>query len=518
MYTINTIKLNGIDPVPVTVEIIVSDGIGIHLVGLADSQVKESLLRTVTGVQSKGYGIPGKKTVINLSPADLRKEGTGHDLAIALSLMAASGKILLPDMDKWLVLGEVALDGSVRPVPGSLQAVLELKNNRDKYIGCILPEGSPEELLTLAWENQPVYLVKDIQEAADIIRNPASVKPAPETRPVKAAPAKDEFDAQKLWNILSVSNTGALRAAEIAAAGGHNLILVGAPGSGKCSVAKVLWALLPKPDEKTLLTVAKIYSSLWSDCRLPKNGIPFRAPHYSCSGPAFAGGGAGQIIPGEVTLAHGGVLLLDEFNMFPRGMREILRAALEDKKMTISRLKSKIEFPADFQLVATTLPCPCGNYSEGDRCTCTEGSRLAFLSRIDGPVYDHITMQQFTHKPMLSNVCAGDAAFTESFDEAKKRVEAARERQKERYASETYKVNDRIPASDILRYCWISEQSEEEEFLGNIMQHLGLSARAYSRILRIARTIADLDGEENVKTVHIAEAASYRFLDRRNQF
>ena len=500
-----SIRLNGLEPLPLMVECEVSKGIGIHLIGLADFAVKECLLRTVTALQAHQYYIPGKKIVVNIAPADLYKSGTGYDLAVAVAMIAASEQEQLPDLDKWVLLGEVALDGSLRDVPGALQAMLAVKDGGFK--GCIIPEACKGEVLSTFWEGMPVYLAKDIKETLEIIKHPENAVKACDAY----SPEKKDDTAPKAWTLLSVNNSAARRAAEIAAAGGHNILLMGGDENQKAAAARLISELLPAPDTRISLVTAKALSVLGTYTCLPYAGVPFRAPSNYCSLAAMLGGGAGDNIrPGEVTLASGGVLYLDDLPEMPKSMVEALRGPLEDKKVVMSRLRQKVEYPTDFLLAVGTKPCPCGNYGEGDKCTCTRGQRSAYLSKLSGPVFDRLAMQVFLRRGRFP----ADETYLERFENVKARVEAARAAQKERYASQTYKLNNDVPAAEIIRYCGIEDGSEEQKFLDLIIEKIGLSARVYSPAFRIARTIADLAGEKKVRTSHIAEAITYRFLDR----
>ena len=501
MTNIFSSKTNGTACIPILIETQISQGIGIHLVGLADSEVKQSLLRTVTALQSQGYSIPGKRIIINLAPADLCKSGSGYDLPIALGLIAESGQETLPDLDHWIVLGELGLDGSVRYVPGCLQAMLYAKQTGLK--GCIVPEAALEELRPFS-DGINAYAVSHLMEAIDIISERMDKPtiwntPAKEDKPEPAEP--------DCWKSLQ-GNIGALRAIEIAAAGNHNILFFGAPGSQKSSLARALHALLPPITEEQATESALIYSASGKQGTVIRTR-PFRAPHISCSLSAMLGGGTGdRVMPGEVSLAHNGVLFLDDITDAPKAFVEALRAPMEDRQITISRLRSKTVFPASFLLVASTNPCPCGYYGEGDRCTCTPGQRTAYLSRLSGPTYDHIAMQVFTHVPKTQETNAAPI----SFEEVRERVLKAREIQKKRFAGKPYNTNDKIPIKELETWCRLDEDGKD--LLERLISQLGLSARAYTRILRIARTIADLEGSETVLPQYLAEAASYRFLDR----
>ena len=361
---INGAKCIGIDAVKVTVEVNIERGIGIYLVGLADAAVKESLLRTTTALESLGLQIPGKKIVVNLAPADLRKNGSGYDLPIALGIIAASGQRDLPGVGKYIIMGELGLDGSVRAIPGALPfAELAVKSG---FEGIILPEESAME--AVEFHESKIFGVKTLSDVIRILsetEDPSDLliwntvgynkRKRSEARSVK--PAERMIDFADI-----IGQEGAKRGIEIASAGGHNLIMVGAPGSGKSSLAKAMAGILPPMTVEESLVTSKIYSIIGKG---PAYGLirqrPFRSPHYSASLPAIIGGGGGDgIIPGEVSLACNGVLFLDEFGQMPKSVIEALRGPIEDRRVTISRLKGKIEYPASFMLVAASNPCPCG--------------------------------------------------------------------------------------------------------------------------------------------------------------
>lgn len=499
--TIQTAKLAGLKAIPVTLEASIKDGIGIHLVGLADVSVKEALLRTVTAIQALGYHIPGKKIILNLAPADLVKESEGYDLPIALGLIAVSETEPLTGLDDYLFAGEVGLDGSLRGIPGWFQYA-ELASELGK--ACILPKRSALLAAEVLGEKTRIYGVNHLREVIDILNNGAPEKTAYDeflNAPDINAEYKPHF-----WDALA-GETGIRRALEIAAAGGHHLFLMGAPGSGKGVIARALREILPPMTKEENLEVQRVYSATHRE--LTPGVRPFRAPHASAYISALLGGGSGDMIrPGEVSLAHNGVLFLDEYAEIPKASKEALRAPEEDRKVVISRLRSKVEFPARHQLVLASNPCPCGYYGEGDRCTCTSGQRQAYLSHLSGPVFDSVDIQLWVHPPKV-NQC--ETAADESLSDVAERVEKARFLQKARQG----KLNAELNADEACKLTVGCTEKEVLDILETIITRLGLSAKSYTRILRIARTIADIENEFEILPRHIAEAASYRFLDRK---
>lgn len=498
-------KCIGIDAVKVTVEVDIDRGIGIHLVGLADAAVKESLLRTTTALEAMGYRIPGKKIVINLAPADLRKSGSGYDLPIAIGIIASSGQKELPTISRYLLMGELGLDGSVRSVTGALPFA-ELAGKMGLK-GIILPRASAAEASLLT--GVEVYGVSMLEDAVRVLEGSGEEfrirRPPDMLAKIIARPEVDFCDI--------VGQECAKRGMEIAAAGGHNIMMVGAPGSGKSSLAKALAGILPLMDEKEMLLTYKIFSVAGK--RVSNSGLsrvrPFRSPHHSSSVAAIiGGGGADNIIPGEISLATGGVLFLDEYGQFPRSVTEALRAPLEDRKVVISRLKSKIEFASSFMLVAASNPCPCGYYGEGDRCVCSPAQRLAYLSRLSGPIIDRIDI----HVKMSTVPPAKlrQKQKPETSAEVAARVAKARAIQTRRFAAEPISLNAEMSASQLEKYCPLSEACQDT--IERIMGRMQLSMRAYHRIIRVARTIADLEGAADICELHIIEAASFRMLDR----
>ncbi len=496
---INSYKLHGIKAVPVTVECeIASSGIGIHLVGLADAAVRESLLRTVTALECNGYHLPGKKTIINLAPADTFKSGTHYDLAIALAIIKASGQEPLPDSERYVVAGELGLDGSVRgTIPGWIQAAETAKRTGKD---CILPMTAARCAAEIFSNSMTIYEVNSLYQAVDILngKQPAltaldAVRTQNGTKPTP----------ENTWDNIK-GHEGAKRALKIAAAGGHPLLMIGPAEAPKEELAKALTNILPPMTEEESLETLRIHAaaSMHSEAGVR----PFRSPCHLASLAQLLGGGAGeQILPGEVSLAHNGVLFLNNYPLMPKHTLEALRGPLEDGKITISRLRSKVELPARFLPVLSALPCPCGNYGEGDKCTCTPIERNEYLKRLGGTVYDQMTMQAWIHGTPDNK--EGTAA-EEPAAKVAERIAAARDRQLKRQGV----LNEELHTTETDRHVQLNDECRK--LLETIMVRMGLSMRAYLRIIKIARSIADLECSDEIKPTHVAEAASYRFLDR----
>lgn len=547
-------KCIGIQAVPVTVEVDINSGIGIHLVGLADVAVKESLLRTMTALQSIGFRIPGKKIVINLAPADMRKNGSGYDLPIALGIIAASGQCDLPALDKYVIMGELGLDATIRGIPGALP-IAEYASAAG-FEGCIFPEESALEAAELGGTR--VFGVKTISDVLRILEDKEDVLDLLVTGrnvPQAEKTLKDYMDFSDI-----VGQDGAKRGLEIAAAGGHNVIMVGSPGSGKTSLAKAMIGIMPRMQTAEAIETSKIYSV--AGLRTATLGLmrerPFRAPHYSASMAAIIGGGNGEnILPGEVSLAENGVLFLDEFAQMPRNITEALRGPLEDRKVVISRLRSKVEFPASFMLVAASNPCPCGYYGVKGKCTCTPSQRQAYMGRLSGPIMDRIDIQ-LTMRPVPPEDMVrrqrpegkDNACQCETSAEIARRVLVARKIQQIRFAGTDVHVNAGMTGEMLGKFCRLSDECAA--LMEKMSNRLGLSARAFSRVLKLSRTIADLEDaaamvssgcrltghedlagesgfdamgydaitlpasyrESPIAPRHILESFSYRFLDR----
>ncbi len=500
--------VHGIDAITVTVETDVSEGCNFYMVGLPDSAVKESQQRIETALRSSGYRLPGRRIVVNMAPADLKKEGSAYDLAIAIGILGASGQINCDAVGEYIILGELSLDGSINPVKGALPIAIQAL--KEKYKGIILPAQNAREAAVV--NNVVVYGVSNIKEVIDIFNGTPTIAPTEiDTRKEFFS----EYDSIDLDFADVKGQQNVKRAMEIAAAGGHNVILIGPPGSGKTMLSKRIPSILPPFTLRESLETTKIHSVAGT---LPAGSAlmtrrPFRSPHHTISDVALVGGGT-YPQPGEISLAHNGVLFLDELPEFKRQVLEVLRQPLEEREITISRARSTVNYPAGFMLVASMNPCPCGYYNHPEKeCTCAPGAVKKYLSRISGPLLDRIDLHvEVTPVPFkdLSLQASGETSA-----QIRERVVKAREIQQKRFEqSPSIHCNAQMTSSKIRTYCVLDEASMT--LLKKAMEKLGLSARAYDRILKVSRTIADLAGEEDIKAAHVAEAITYRSLDREN--
>lgn len=502
--------VQGIDAIAVTIEASVDWGATMVIVGLPDTAVKESAERVRCAIVQSGFEFPRKSVVINMSPADIKKEGSAYDLPIAIGIMAADELVNTDRLGRYMLMGELSLDGSVRPIKGALP--MAIRARQMQLDGFILPRENAREAAVV--NNLNIYGVDNLSQVIGFFNGVSQLTPTIVDTRAEFASQQDSYP----YDFAEVKGQESVkRAFEVACAGGHNIMLIGSPGSGKSMMAKRIPSILPPLSLGEALETTKIHSvagALKSGTTLMTTR-PFRSPHHTISPVALVGGGS-YPTPGEISLAHNGVLFLDELPEFSRNVLEVMRQPLEDRHITISRAKYTIDYPASFMLVASMNPCPCGYYGHPTKkCVCSEYQRQHYLSKISGPLLDRIDLQIDVQPVNFNDISSKQAG--ESSVDIRKRVVAARALQTARFAG-TPEVHCNAQMTPRMIHEYAEPDAEGLALLKNAIERMNMSARAYDRILKVARTIADLEASPNVRAEHIMEAIGYRNLDRSSYF
>ena len=499
--------VQGVEAISIVIEVNVSDkGSKFYMVGLPDNAVKESERRIESSILHLGYRMPRLRTVVNMAPADIRKAGSAYDLPIALGILAASGQVPAELLGHYTIMGELSLDGTVQSVRGALPIALQAK--REGFKGLIMPLSNAKEAAMV--DQLDVYGVSHLREVIDFLKGTTVLSPIRVDAADAFAAAQQDFEID-FSDVRGQRNIK--RALEIAAAGGHNAVLVGPPGAGKTMLAQRLPTILPPLSLQEALETTKIHSVAG---KLPAHSSliarrPFRSPHHTISDAALVGGGA-HPQPGEISLAHNGVLFMDELPEFKRKVLEVMRQPVEERRVTISRTRMAIDFPASFMLLASMNPCPCGYFNHPEKsCSCPPGAVQKYLNRVSGPLLDRIDLHVEVTPVPFSALSSQQAA--ESSKDIRVRVMAARAVQAQRFKGQDgIYCNAQMSSKQLKRICLTDDAGDA--LLKKAMQQLKLSARAYDRILKVSRTIADLEGSEQIQPTHLAEAIQYRTLDR----